>query len=65
VLDKVWNHWSENDNVLRWRYRLVEAGQVAVGLRGFRSARPRIKVRNVRRLVAGHSSYVSKVRLQT
>lgn len=64
VLDTVWNYWSRNDNVLRWMYRLAEVGDVAVGETGFRSTRPRIKDRNVSRLVLGHSAYVSKVMLR-
>lgn len=64
VLDKVWNYWSENDNVLRWLYRLAEVGEVPVGQTGFRSARPRIKDRNVSRSVSAHSMYVQKVTLQ-
>jgi hypothetical protein len=64
VIGTVWNYWSENDNVLRWMYRLGEVGEVAVGQTGFRSRRPRIKDRNVSRLVPGHSAYVSKAKLQ-
>jgi pimeloyl-ACP methyl ester carboxylesterase len=63
VRDTVWNYWSENDNVLRWIYRIAE-GEVAVGQTGFRSTRPRLKDRNVSRLVPAHSAYVSKVKLQ-
>lgn len=64
VLDDVWNYWSANDQVLRWVYRFAEVGEVAVGVAGFGSARPRIKDRNVSRRVTGHSAYVPKVRLQ-
>jgi len=64
VVDKVWNYWSENDNVLRWMYRLAEGGEVAVGQTGFKSTRPRIKDRNVSRQVAGHSAYVGTVELK-
>ena len=60
----VWNYWSDNDNVLRWLYKLAEVGEVAVGQTGFGSTRPRIKDRNVTRSVAGHSGYVAKVTLQ-
>jgi pimeloyl-ACP methyl ester carboxylesterase len=64
VLETVWNYWSDNDSVLGWVYRLAEIGEVAVGQAGFGSARSRIKDRNVSRLVAAHSAYVTQVQLQ-
>lgn len=64
VRGTVWNYWSRNDRVLRWMYKIAEVGEVAVGQTGFRSARPRIKDRNVSRLISGHSAYVSKVMLR-
>jgi hypothetical protein len=45
-------------------YRLGEVGEVAAGQTGFGSTRPRIKDRNVSRLIPGHSAYVSKLTLQ-
>ncbi|WP_164700292.1 DUF726 domain-containing protein [Modestobacter sp. KNN46-3] len=65
VDNDVWNYWSENDNVLRWLYRLAEGNGVAVGQTGFGSKRSSIKDRNVSRWVAGHSEYVRTVTLQT
>lgn len=63
VTDTVWNYWSDKDNVLRWLYVLAELGEAPVGQAGFQSRYPRIKDRNVSRLVSHHSGYVSKVRL--
>lgn len=65
VSDTVWNYWSANDDVLRWLYKFAEAGQDAIGQTGLKSSRPRIKDRNVSRLVPGHRDYVAKVTLQT
>ena len=64
VTGTTWNYWSANDNVLRWLYTLAEIGETAVGQAGFRSKFPRIKDRNVTRLVRAHSTYVSKARLE-
>lgn len=64
VTGTVWNYWSANDNVLRWLYTLAEVGETAVGQTGFSSRYPRIKDRNVSRLVSGHSTYISKVGLE-
>jgi len=64
ITDGVWNYWSENDDVLRWVYRLAEGNEIAVGQSGFGSKDARIKDRNVSRSVAGHSGYVSAVTLQ-
>lgn len=65
VTGSVWNYWSANDNVLRWLYALAEMGETPVGQAGFRSRFPRIKDRNVGRVVSQHSAYVSRVRLET
>ncbi|MGZ4586648.1 MAG: DUF726 domain-containing protein [Mycobacteriaceae bacterium] len=61
----IWNYWSSNDNVLRWLYTLAEVGEAAAGQVGFMTKLPRIKNRNVSRLVKGHSDYVPRVTLAT
>jgi pimeloyl-ACP methyl ester carboxylesterase len=63
VTGTVWNYWSSNDLVLRWLYRLAEAGKEAAGQQGFGSKLARIKDRNVSRSVNGHSGYLSSVKL--
>lgn len=63
VTGTVWNYWSRNDNVLRRLYTLAEIGETAAGQTGFRSRFPRIKDRDVSRLVSRHSEYVAKVTL--
>lgn len=63
VTGAVWNYWSADDNVLRWLYTLAEAGQQAAGHKGFGSGLPRVKDRNVTRLVGGHTEYVGTVTL--
>lgn len=63
VAGTVWNYWSAEDSVLHWLYRLAEGGQEAAGNKGFGSRLPRIKDRNVSRLVSGHFRYVGAVTL--
>lgn len=63
VSGTVWNYWSAEDNVLKWLYRLGEIGETAAGSSGFGTKLPQVKDRNVTRLVAGHSHYVSSVTL--
>lgn len=57
----IWNYWSTNDNVLRWLYKMAEAGQEAVGQTGFNTTFPGIKDRNVSRSVASHSDYIARI----
>jgi hypothetical protein len=64
VQDAVWNYRSEQDAVLRYVYRAVQAGNVALGLAGFNSRFPRVKDRNVSRTVKSHSMYFDGVKLQ-
>jgi hypothetical protein len=64
VAGTVWNYWSGKDAVLKWLYSLAEAGQTAVGQRGFSSKFARIRDRNVTAIVGGHSAYFDEVKLQ-
>jgi pimeloyl-ACP methyl ester carboxylesterase len=63
VSDAVYNYHSANDKVLRYLYTVVQAGSRPAGLRGFRSKFPKIKDRNVSRLVASHSGYCHHINL--
>jgi pimeloyl-ACP methyl ester carboxylesterase len=63
VTDAVYNYHSVNDKVLKFLYTAAQAGSRPVGLRGFGSRFPKIKDRNVSRLVSSHSDYCSKVKL--
>lgn len=63
VTGTVWNYWSAEDAVLQCLYKLAEVGEEAAGYKGFGSSLPRIKDRNVTRLVGGHSKYVGAVAL--
>lgn len=63
VTDAVYNYYSTNDKVLKHLYAVVQAGSTAAGLRGFRSKFPKIKDRNVSRVVQGHSDYCGQVKL--
>lgn len=64
VSGTVWNYHSTNDPVLRWLYTLGGLGQQAVGYAGFGTKFPRIKDRNVSRVVGGHSAYFTGVTLE-
>ena len=61
--DAVYNYYSTNDKVLKYLYAVVQAGSVPAGLRGFGSKFPKIKDRNVSRLVKSHSDYFDTVDL--
>lgn len=61
--DAAYNYYSANDKVLKYLYTAVQAGSAPAGLRGFRSKFPKIKDRNVSRLVDSHSDYCGKVNL--
>lgn len=63
VTDAVYNYYSANDKVLKYLYTVVQAGSIPAGLRGFGSKFPKIKDRNVSRLVKSHSDYFSRVDL--
>lgn len=63
VTSAVYNYYSTNDKVLKNLYTVVQAGSKAAGLRGFGSKFPKIKDRNVSRVVQGHSDYLKHVRL--
>ena len=63
VTDVVYNYYSANDKVLKNLYTVVQAGSKPAGLRGFGSKFPKIKDRNVSRLVNSHSDYCSRVNL--
>lgn len=63
VTGTVCNYFSTRDKVLRYAYAVAEAGTTAIGLRGINSRLPRIKDRDVTRLVASHSEYIGAVRL--
>ena len=63
VNDAVHNYYSTNDKVLKYLYTAAQAGSVPAGLRGFGSKFPKIKDRNVSRLVNSHSDYLRKVQL--
>lgn len=64
VTDAVYNYYSANDKVLKYLYTVVEAGSKPAGLHGFDSKFPKIKDRNVSRLVKSHSEdYCSRVEL--
>ena len=64
VSDHVWNYRSENDNVLKYLYRSVQAGEAAAGVVGFGSSFPKISDRNVSRIVSSHSMYFTRVTLK-
>lgn len=63
VTDAVYNYYSTNDKVLKHLYAVVQAGSAAAGLRGFGSKFPKIRDRNVSRVVQGHSDYCDQVKL--
>ncbi|MGE5695072.1 MAG: DUF726 domain-containing protein [Candidatus Sericytochromatia bacterium] len=62
VTDAVYNYYS-NDKVLKNLYTVVQAGSKPPSLRGFGSKFPKIRDRNVSRLVTSHSDYCSRVDL--
>lgn len=61
--DAAYNYYSANDKVLKYLYTAVQAGSAPAGLRGFGSKFPKIRDRNVSRLVNSHSEYFDKVNL--
>jgi len=63
VSGRVFNYYSVNDKVLRFLYSTVQPGQTAAGLKGFKTAFPKIKDVNVSSGVKGHSEYVGFVKL--
>ena len=63
VTDVVYNYYSANDKVLKNLYTVVQAGSEPAGLRGFGSKFPKIRDRNVSRLVNSHSDYFDTVDL--
>ena len=63
VTDTVYNYYSANDKVLKYLYPVAQAGSKPAGLCGFGSKFPKIKDRNVSRLVNSHSDYLRKVQL--
>ncbi len=63
VDDAVHNYYSTNDKVLKYLYTAAQAGSVPAGLRGFGSKFPKIKDRNLSRIVKSHSDYFAKVNL--
>ncbi|HEY2504796.1 MAG TPA: DUF726 domain-containing protein [Mycobacterium sp.] len=63
VTDAAYNYYSGNDKVLKYLYSVVQAGSVPAGLRGFGSKFPKIKDRNVSRIVKSHLDYFSGVDL--
>lgn len=63
VTGTVSNYFSTRDNVLRYAYTVVQPGSTAIGLRGIKSRLPRIKDRDVTKLVSNHSEYIGVVRL--
>lgn len=63
VRTKVFNYWSDRDEVLKRLYTGAQLGKRAVGCRGFRSSFPNIVDRNVSRRVDRHSAYLANVTL--
>jgi hypothetical protein len=63
VTNAVFNYYSTNDSVLKYLYSFAQAGEQPAGLRGFASKFPKIRDRNVSRLVNSHSDYCGRVRL--
>ena len=59
----VYNYHSNNDKVLKYLFSVVQAGDIALGLRGFATKFPNIKDRDVSSQVDGHSDYFNKIRL--
>jgi len=60
----VWNYWSENDRVLRYLYRVGDAGAKAVGCEGIPVRSPKLKNVNVSSAVRSHKSHLDAVRLR-
>lgn len=63
VTSSVFNYHSSNDKVLKYFYRVAQAGSAPAGLQGFNSKFLRIKDRDVSRKVHGHSDYFEAVQL--
>jgi hypothetical protein len=64
VDDRIWNYWSANDKILRWLYRLGEAGTKAVGCDGIPTKSSKVKNVNVSRLVGAHRDHLRNVTLR-
>ena len=60
----VWNYWSRNDLVLRYLYRVGDAGARAVGCEGISVKSPKIKNVNVSSVVRSHQSHLEAVKLR-
>lgn len=60
----VWNYWSENDAILRYAYRVGDAGAKAVGCEGIPVKSPKIKNVNVSSAVRSHKSHLGAVTLR-
>ena len=60
----VWNYWSENDRILRYLYRVGDAGAKAVGCAGIPIRSPKIKNVNVSSVVRSHKSHLEAVKLR-
>lgn len=63
VTGTVYNYYSRNDKVLKFMYRLAQGGSVPAGLGGLGTKLPRVKDRDMTRVVTRHSDYYSRVRL--
>ena len=64
VQANLYNYHSSNDQILKWCYQVAQAGNAAVGNRGFGSSFANIKDVNVSRSVKGHSEYWGVVKLR-
>lgn len=64
VSNRVWNYYSDNDQVLRKIYRAAQGGQKAAGVDGLKTRLPRIKNVNVTKSVGGHTDYLANVHLK-
>lgn len=64
VVGKVYNYHSRNDKVLKFLYATVEAGQVAAGLNGMKTALPDLVNVDVTSKVASHSRYCKDLDLK-
>ena len=63
VTGAVHNYHSTNDAVLKYLYRVAQAGSTAVGYTGFQTAYANIIDHDVSNIVNGHSEYVDNARL--
>ena len=63
VEDAIYNYHSANDNVLKYLYRVAEAGESPAGLIGFTPCPTRLKNIDVSDQIARHSDYFEDFRL--